>query len=1240
MINTRELAGKLRRVAGTRAGVVVVAVFALGVAAAGPAGARGVARPHAVVTHARPRLLHLTKARSRVFDVRSLGGEAPAASAVRAATSHADAPATAGSAAPATLSSFDGLDFANWGAGHPLDATGDVGPSYYVQAINSSIGIFDKASGSRVAAFTFNAFMSQGHFGNLCDTANEGEPTVLYDTFEDRWVISDFAYSVDSSGNINPQTVFQCIAVSRSGDPVNGGWNYYSILVPGGADGRPTFGVWPDGIYMSADMYGYGAGAAYAGTHVWAFDKAEMYAGAPTAQAVDFAGSTGDFSLVPANARLQTGTPPPGTPEYFVSTEDALNADAVYTLHVDWNSPSTSTFGGPTLQLAPNCFPSGTPANASTPANVLDVDALRAMPQAQYSNIGGTESVWVSHTVQRGVSANNTTCNAPTGGNATVRWYQLNLTGGTVAANAVQGATFDPELGNTFFRFTPSLAVDRAGDMAIGYTKSNAVTNPQLKYAGRLAGDPTNTLGQGEQTLINSSGSQSGSCGGATCIRWGDYSGMALDPDGCTFWMTGQYYATTGLATQTRIGDFRYPTCTTVGNGTISGTVTDGSNPIAGATVALGSRTATTDANGAYSFTVPAGTYPAISASGPGYDPSPSSEVAVAGGGTATRNFTLSSAATSGCFTDNSQNAFQQGVPNGCDLVANPGSVVLASPSPVNQQNVALGGGGFAFTTTAWGGQTFTPSVTGRLVRADIDLECVSCTTPGPSITVSLRATTGTTPVPTGGDLASGTIAGFNDNGAGGFKTVTFASPATVTAGTRYALVFRATATQTGQYGYPCSCSPDSNAYTLGQRVTSANSGTTWTADTAAAGRDLAFKVYITSGFTPSGTFVSSVKDANPAPGFTPTWTTLSFADVAPAGTAVQFQVAGSNSVYGPFTFVGPDGTSASYYTSSGADLSQFDGDRYLRYEAFLTTNNSSVTPSLSSASVCFEDTPPALSAIEVITPKKATAGKRFTVNAYALDSLGHVLTSYSDASATATDSAGELPPGTTLSFVNGHAQASLRLPTPLQSDSLSVTSGSVTGTSPSFAVLGPIAEITVSRIASATVGDPYTVKATAHDAVGNLLTGYKGAATVTDLAGGGASTAFQSGHLTVALTPSSPSMADVATVTADGVSGQSNSFKVVGPVAHLTVTVKGPFVTGVSYTVTALAEDAAGNVITDFSAEGSATDLAGAAAYPGFTRGKASFQMTPSNATSGDRVTVDAGGVSGISRGFKVVSG
>ncbi len=963
------------------------------------------------VKRSHPRELHLKAAHGKVFDVRKLKstvakkerpertapGFAPAGS--RAAERLENLARTApqlpkmikksqmvAAAAPAPDASFDGLDFANWGQGHPPDTNGDVGPTYYIETINVSIGIYDKSNGNRVAGFTFNSFMSQGNFGNLCDTDNFGDPVVLYDSFEDRWVITDFAFRLDGSGNVNPQHVFECFAVSKTGDPVNGGWNFYSIETPGGLGDYPKFGVWPDGIYMSANMFGYSAAGSYFGYHVWALNKQQMYAGAPSPQVVDFSGDTADFSLLPANARLQTGTPAAGASEYFVSTEQFLNALSIYKFHVDWDKVSTSTFTGPLTQLQPNCWPNATPANASTTANAADVLAIRAMAQAQYSNLAGAESLWVTHTVQRNVSATNTTCNATTGGNASVRWYQANVTGGTVAANVVQGGTFDPEGANTFFRFMPALAVDRLNDLAITYTKSNSATNPQIKYAGRLAGDAANTLAQTEQTLIDGTGSQSGNCGGSACTRWGDYSGMALDPNGCEFWMSGEYYATTGLNHQTRIGAFHYPGCTNIGNGTLSGTVTDGSNPISGATLTLGSRTTTTNGSGQYSVSVPAGTYASLTASKPGFDPGSASTIAVPDGGTATRNFTLNAAAQSGCFTDNTQSTFQRGVPSNCDLVTNPGNVQLANPDNTETKNATVSPTGFGFNNTAWAGQTFTPTVTGQLKRVDVELFCSGCSGTNPNITVSIRATTGSPAVPTGADLATTTLAGFNDGAAGGLKTVTFASPITLTAGTRYAFIFRAVAARTGSYAYTCSCATtgfsNSNPYANGQFVTSSTSGASWAADTTVGGRDLNFITYINPGYAPSGMLVSSLKDANPASGSTPSWTTLTWSATTPAGTAVKFQVAASNNSYGPFDFVGPDGTAATFFTTSGASLSQFNGFRYLRYKAILTTTNGAVTPTVSSVQVCFNDAAAASATSLAANPATGTFGGTTTLSA------------------------------------------------------------------------------------------------------------------------------------------------------------------------------------------------------------------------------------------------------------------
>ncbi len=873
--------------------------------------------------------------------------------------------------APAPLSSFDGLDFATWGAGHPPDTNGDVGPAYYIETVNTSIGIFNKTTGALVSAFTFNTLMSQGTFGNLCDTNNFGDPVVLYDTFEDRWIITDFAFQLDGSGNIvNPPGSFQCFAVSKTGDPVSGGWNFYSINTTGGLGDYPKFGIWPDGLYMSTNMFNYASGGGFENPRVYAFNKAQMYAGDPSVQIVTFNAPSADFTLIPSNARLQAGSPPAGTPDYFVASEEFVNALTVYKFHVDWDRISLSTFTGPDVPLAATSYPNGLVPNApSQGGNTLDVLANRAMVQNQYSDIGGVESLWMAHTVQRATS-----------GFAAPRYYQVNVTGGTVAANLVQAATWDPDGANVMYRFLPSVAVDRVGDMAMGYSTSSSTTKPAIKYAGRLATDPVNTFSQTEQTLIQGTGTQLGNCGSGACIRWGDYSSMTLDPDGCTFWYSNEYFATDGLNDLTRIGSFQMPGCTPVGvGGTVSGTVTAsaGGATISGATVAFGSRTATTNGSGVYTFSsIPAGTYPAIAVSSPGYAPGAASPVVVADATTTTDDFALTTAATSACLTDTTKSDFQTGVATSCDLTGNPGDVTLLDAPTIDQQNGTLSGSGVGITTTIWGGQTFTPSVTGPMPKADVNLFCSGCTGTTPNLTLSVRATSAG--LPTGADLASATITGFS-SGAGVYYTGTFAIPPTLTAGTMYALVIRPIANPSpGTYAITRS---STDVYPGGTRVSGATAGTVWSTPlTAGTSTDAGFDVYIEAGFATSGTQVSSLKDANPAPERTPTWTTLSWNATAPTNTGIKFQVAASNSPDGSFDFVGPDTTSATFFTTSGASLSQFNGLRYLKYETYLSTTDSAVTPTLNDVTVCFDDVLPTTTL--AVDPAAGTYGQTADLSA------------------------------------------------------------------------------------------------------------------------------------------------------------------------------------------------------------------------------------------------------------------
>ena len=851
--------------------------------------------------------------------------------------------------APTPLNVFEGLDRFGFGAGSPPDTNGDVGPNNYIQTVNTSIGIYNKTTGVRDVGVTFNTFMSQGAFGNLCDTNNFGDPVVLYDTFEDRWIITDFAFTLDGGGNVNAPA-FQCFAASKTGDPILGGWNFYSIQLNDFLNDYPKFGIWPDGLYMSANMFGFGAGGAFSSSRVWAFNKAQMYAGAPSVQSVFFNVSGGDFTVIPSNARLQTGTPPAGTPNYFLSTWLFTNALTIYKFHVDWDRISLSTFTGPDVPIAATSWPNAAVANAAQPgtATLLDVLQIRAMVQNQYTNFGGVESLWAPHTVRRAAA-----------GLAAPRWYQVNVTGGTVAGAIPQASTWDPDAANVVNRFMPSLALDRAGNMALGYSTSNSTTEfPSIKYAGRLSTDPVNTLSLTEQIFFTGTASQTGS------TRWGDYSSMTLDPNGCTFWYTTEYAnpadQTFDHRWLTKFGSFQFSPCSTIGNGALQGTVTTspGGLPIIGATVGFGARTTTTDVIGFYSFpSIPAGTYPTETASKPGFVSSTTTNIVIPDDGTTVKDFALPSAPASGCLVDTTQPDFQLGVFSNLDVTTTPGNVTLLNAPTIDQQNTAGTTTGTGFGTPNWTGQTFIPAVTGNLVKVEVPLFCANgaspCTGPAGDLTLSVRNTSAG--LPTGADLASATIPGFTSN-AGGTFTATFASPPTLTSGTQYALILRPASNPAAGSYFWIRSSP--STYANGSRVTSTDSGGTWATDVT---RDFNFKAYMQTGFAASGDLTSGAKDSNPTPPSVARWNTLSWTATVPANTTLRFQIAGSNNPGGPFNFIGPDGTAATFFTSSPSNIYNLvNGNRYLKYKAFFTTADSAVTPNVSDVTVCFNQGPTA----------------------------------------------------------------------------------------------------------------------------------------------------------------------------------------------------------------------------------------------------------------------------------------
>jgi len=441
---------------------------------------------------------------------------------------------------PSSLQGFAGLNSATHGDSTLPDAVGDVGPNYYVQAVNTAFGVFTKA-GTLQSWMTFDDLFT-GASTTECQTGNHhGNPSVLYDKTDNRWIVGDLGYSDIVNGPF-----YQCIAVSDPGDPTT--WTLFAFL----ADAQYLtqdlrMALWSDSIFMSANLYDCTdvgcTTPAFQGVQAWALNLHDL-AVSHVLNSVYLASYLGGSytSLLPSN--LKGLAPPANTPDYYVSLDPSSSTQLdVWTFAIDWATfpdQDSGSLSGPTaVTVSSISAPPATIPQTGTGVDSLDSVGGRLMAPVQYRHVDGSESLWLSHSVT-------------SNGVAGVRWYQLDVTGGTIATAPVQSGTYQPD--TDYHRWLPSLAVDGAGDMVVGYSASSSSTNPAIRYAGRLVTDSANVLAQGEAVLKAGTGSESGASG-----VWGQNSSMTVDPvDDCTFWYTNEYYAADGTDWQTWIASFRF----------------------------------------------------------------------------------------------------------------------------------------------------------------------------------------------------------------------------------------------------------------------------------------------------------------------------------------------------------------------------------------------------------------------------------------------------------------------------------------------------------------------------------------------------------------------------------------------------------------------------------------------------------------------------------------------------------
>jgi Ca2+-binding RTX toxin-like protein len=448
----------------------------------------------------------------------------------------------------------------------PPDVNGDIGQNFFIQATNSPAGgtqirIFDKVTGAETDAFILQTLAPSGSTA----VNSAGDPIVLYDHLANRWFLAEF--SDPSSGTPNDIHIY----ISRTSTPTSSptDWFYYTFTTPSFPD-YLKFAVWPDGYYMTSQE-----GAANPPTYV--FDRANMLLGQPARpfQRVTTTGLAGFGFQALTPADVDGPAPPVGSPAFILRHRDdeAHNVGAndptqdfieIYEYSADFATPANSTFGlSQTISISE--FDSDLNGLFSfsaitQPGGALPLDPLREviMWRLSYRNMG-------THEVLLG----NMVTDVTGGDVAGIRWFELRRAPGNTQWTLYQeGTHFLPD-GDS--RWMGAIAMDDAGNIALGYSVSGPTTFPSLRYTGRRASDPLGQMTQGEFVIFDGTSSQTlGSPQGQ--VRWGDYFSMSVDPvDGSTFWFTGQYG--TGGAWATQVASFRFSQSGTPGGGTPGGTV-------------------------------------------------------------------------------------------------------------------------------------------------------------------------------------------------------------------------------------------------------------------------------------------------------------------------------------------------------------------------------------------------------------------------------------------------------------------------------------------------------------------------------------------------------------------------------------------------------------------------------------------------------------------------------------------
>jgi hypothetical protein len=380
-----------------------------------------------------------------------------------------------------------------------------------VQIVNTSYAVYD-SSGNTLASGDIAAALFAALGNSLCATTDGGDPIVLYDKLDQRWLISQLAYNSSFTDN------HFCLAISTSSD-ATGSYAVYDIPFGTNLPDYPKLAVWQDGIYFSANIFH--TGSTFTGAQACSFPRSAVTSLPSTLTfTCNPGGNRSVYNILPADLEGTT-LPPTSGPDYYLQFVDNLSSTSgnVLTLY-QLSAGSLTTVANLTVNTFHEACGGGSCIPQSGTSQLLDSLGDRLMYRLSYRSYGTSSQAMVaSHAVRVSSSSSQTG----------IRWYRICQSGSSFSI--CQESTFSPD--NSQYRWMGSIAQDKCGDLGLGYSTSSVSTFPSVAVTGKLASESGMEL---EQQMYPGQSYQAG------YSRWGDYTSISLDPsDDSTFWYTNEY---------------------------------------------------------------------------------------------------------------------------------------------------------------------------------------------------------------------------------------------------------------------------------------------------------------------------------------------------------------------------------------------------------------------------------------------------------------------------------------------------------------------------------------------------------------------------------------------------------------------------------------------------------------------------------------------------------------------------